>query len=171
MHHLLGSFTSVVLLVAVPIAALGACGDEGGDPATDAASTTSTTTSTATATAEPGQSVDHELVRMITETAAGGATSALAVPLDDDAALQAFNQQFETDAIPTQVEAAVAATEVPDGMALYGAVVAVGCDAPTDVSVTQGESGLEVTAQKVPSPLPECFAPMTTVALLLAPGR
>ena len=33
----------------------------------------------------------------------------------------------------TQVQDAVEATEVPDDMLLYGAVVAIGCDAPTDV--------------------------------------
>ena len=81
-----------------------------------------------------------------------------------------FNAQFETDAMPAQVEAAVAATEVPEGMLLYGAVVAVGCDAPTDVFVTDSESGVLIVAKKVPSPLQECFAPMTTVALVLVPA-
>ena len=107
---------------------------------------------------------------MLTETAAGGATSEVAVPLGDDAAVQEFNAQFETDALPTQVQNAVATTDVPEGMLLYGAVVAIGCDAPTDVHVVAGESGLVITGAKVPSPQIECFAPMTTVALVLVPA-
>ena len=42
-----------------------------------------------------------------------------------------------------------------------GAVVAIGCDVPPDVSVEQGPDGWVVTPQKVPSPLQECFAPVT----------
>ena len=108
------------------------------------------------------------MVDTITVTAAGGTVSEVAVPLTDDASVQEFVSQFESDDMAAQVQAAVASTEVPDGQALYAAVVAIGCDSPTDVSVTDTGSGLAITAVKVPSPLPECFAPMTTVALVLA---
>ena len=40
-----------------------------------------------------------------------------------------------------------------------GAVVAIGCDVPPDVSVEPGPDGWVVTPHKVPSPLQECFAP------------
>jgi hypothetical protein len=185
MRRLLGSVVPAVLLVALPLSGLSACGDdEGGTVADDPASTASqdpsdgasddstddTSDPSDDSGAETGQEVDHELVEMITETAAGGATSPVAVPLGDDEAVQAFNQQFETDAMPTRVQDAVAATEVPDDMLLYGAVVSIGCDAPTDVTVTDSDSGLVITAMKVPHPQEECFAAMTTVALVLVPA-
>jgi hypothetical protein len=70
----------------------------------------------------------------------------------------------------TKVQNAVDQTDVPDDELLYGAVVAIGCDAPEDVSVTSTDQGLVITAARVPSPQQECFAPMTTVALVLVPA-
>jgi hypothetical protein len=162
MRRLLGSVLPTLLLVA----ALGACGDEDGGTASDDPTPTASGAPTKTSS---GDEVDFELVEMLTETAAGGSMSEVAVPLVDDAAVQEFNAQFETDAMPARVQDTVAETDVPDGMLLYGAVVSIGCDSPTDVSVSDGGSGLVITASKVPSPMQECFAPMTTVALVLAP--
>ena len=84
--------------------------------------------------------------------------------------MQEFTSQFESDDMVQQIQHAVANTDVPDGQALYAAVVSIGCDSPTDVSVTDSGAGLVITAGKVPSPQLECFAPMTTVALVLAPA-
>ena len=56
---------------------------------------------------------------------------------------------------------------MPEGQELYGAVIAVGCDSPDQVVVDVHDAEVTITAVKVPSPLPECFAPMTTVALVL----
>jgi hypothetical protein len=176
MRRVLGSVVPAVLLVALPLAGLSACGDDEGGTATDDPAPTASQDPSDSSddgqgeTGETSASVDVELVEMITETAAGGATSPVAVPLGDEEAVAAFNQQFETDAMPARVQDAVAATEVPDGMLLYGAVVSIGCDTPTDVTVTDSGSGLVVTAQAVPSPMQECFAPMTTVALVLVPA-
>ena len=63
---------------------------------------------------------------------------------------------------------AAAATDVPDGQQLAAAVVAIGCDVPTRV-VGHG-TGDDVALHAVlPSPTKECFAPITTVALVLLP--
>ena len=183
MRRLLGSALPTLLLVTVLASG---CGDEEAGTATDddstpTASSSPTESGTPTEDATPTEAgtptkdagddeVDFELVQMITETAAGGAMSEVAVPLGDDTAVQEFNAQFETDALPTRVHNAVAKTDVPEGMLLYGAVVAIGCDVPTDVHVVAGESGLVITGAKVPSPQIECFAPMTTVALVLVPA-
>ncbi len=166
MRRLLGSVLPALLAVAL----LGGCGDDtaSDDAGTDPSSEPSATVSSPGGTGGLDDSDDFDLVDTITVTAAGGTVSEVAVPLTDDASVQEFVSQFESDDMAAQVQAAVANTEVPDGQALYAAVVAIGCDSPTDVSVTDTGSGLAITAVKVPSPLPECFAPMTTVALVLA---
>jgi hypothetical protein len=172
MRRLLGSVLAVLLL-AGPLAACG--DDEGSGTATDEPTAT-TDEPTATPSESPtkgggtGDSVDFELVKMITETAAGGSTSETAVPLGDDDAVAQFTSQFENDAMTRQVQDAVEATDVADDERLYGAVVAIGCDAPTDVTVTSTDSGLVITALKVPTPQQECFAAMTTVSLVLVPA-
>ncbi len=170
MRRLLGSVLPALLLVTVVASG---CGDEeSGTASDDSTPTTSDSPTTSdTPTEDPdGGEVAFELVDLLTETAAGGAMSEVAVPLGDDPAVQEFNAQFETDALRMRVQDAVLETTVPDDMLLYGAVVAIGCDAPTDVSVVTGESGVVITGHKVPSPHVECFAPMTTVALVLVPA-
>ncbi len=169
MRRFLGSVLPAVLLAGALAGSLAGCGDdEPGTVTDDPAPTASPTPSPTKGTT--GDEVDFDLVEMITETAAGGATAATAVPLNDDLAVQEFTSQFETDTITTRIQDAVDRAEITEDMLLYGAVVSIGCDSPTDVHVTSGDQGLVITAQKVPSPLPECFAPMTTVALVLVPA-
>ena len=170
MHRLLGSVLPPVLLVTALVTGLVACGDEKGsdDAGTDPSSEPSVSVSSPTGGGVSG-SVGFDLVDTITVTAAGGTVSEVAVPLTDDTSVQEFVSQFESDEMTQQVQGAVAGTDVPEGQALYAAVVSIGCDSPTDVSVTDTGSGLVITAEKVPSPLQECFAAMTTVALVLAP--
>jgi len=175
MRRLLGSVLPALVLLAAPAIALTGCGDDdSGAVAKDPASTASTpsTPSTAPTSSQPAQSPSAEpygyrLVDMITVTAAGGAPSGPAAALSDDASVREFVSQFTNDELVRKVEASVAKTAVPDGQTLYAAVVAVGCDSPTAVNVDVAGSAVTITAQKVPSPKPECFAPMTTVALVL----
>lgn len=172
MRRSLGPVLAACLLAAV----LAACGnDDSGDEARDPGPTGSTTSSTPTSdtpsdTPSDG-TVDFELVTTVTETEAGGQVSQVGVPLAGDDDVQTFTAQFESDPMKARVQDEVAKTDVPDGMLLYGAVVAVGCDAPTAVNVTVEGAQVLITAQKVPSPLQECFAPMTTVALVLVPAE
>ena len=57
------------------------------------------------------------------------------------------------------------------GHIVYGAVVAVGCDRPPGADVSLDADGrVQITAQEVPSPLQECLAPVTTVAIASVPG-
>jgi hypothetical protein len=184
MRRLLGSVLPALLSAVLVAAALGGCGDDtsgdatASDP-TDATSTAGSPASTpasipaTTPPIDPGQgdgSVDFEVVELITVTNADGTVSGVAVPLTDDAAVQAFLGQFDSDEMVTRVQDAVATAEVGDGQALYGAVVSVGCDSPTEVAVTDTGAGLSITALKVPHPQEECFAAMTTVALVVAPA-
>jgi hypothetical protein len=166
MRRSLGSVLPALLLVVV----LGACGDDdSGGAAQDPAPTSSGDTGGASTGSSDG-AAEFELVDTITVTAAGGHLSETAVPLTDDAAVQAFTSQFTAGDLGAQVEDAVAQTDVPEDEVLYGAVVAIGCDSPDEVTVTQSDAGVVITPVKVASPLPECLAPMTTVALVLGPA-
>lgn len=165
MRRFLGSVLSALLLAGT----LAGCGDDESGTVTDDPAPTASASPTREST---GDEVDFELVEMITETGAGGTVEAgqAAVPLTDDTAVQDFASQFETDAMATRLQDAVAKVDVPDDMLLYGAIVSIGCDSPNDVYVTSSDQGLVITAHKVPSPMPECFAAMTTVALVLVPA-
>lgn len=116
---------------------------------------------------EPLGKVEFELVEMLTETAAGGKVDPQAMPLGDVVAIQGFSKQFEDEAMQTRLIGLLDRVEIPDGKALYGAVVAIGCEAPPGVVVTSTDRGLEIKAQEAPSPDKQCFAPMTSVALVL----
>ncbi len=168
MRRFLGPALPALLLVTV--LASGCGDDESGTATDDATPTASGSPSTGTPTADGNDEVDFELVDTITVTAAGGAVMPVAVPLSDEASVAGFNAQFDSDDMVQQINDAVAGAEVPDGQELYAAVVAIGCDSPTEVSVDETGAGLVITAAKVPSPKVECFAPMTTVALVVAPA-
>jgi hypothetical protein len=168
MRRPLGTLLPALVLTGLLGGLATACGDESGSAGDESAPAPTSSSPTGRSTGADG-AVDFELVTTLTETAAGGEVSPTAVPLGDDAAVQEFVAPF-SEALQAEVQQAVAATAVPDDQQLYGAVVAVGCDAPDQVQVAASDSGLQVVAQKVPAPKPECFAPMTTVALVLVPA-
>jgi hypothetical protein len=150
--------------------ALGACGGNDAGTVTDQPAPSPSSRTTASPTkGGTGRPVDFDLVTTVTATDAGGTVTGSAVPLVDDTAVEEFATQFKTDTMTTKLLDAVHAAKVPDDELLYAAVVAVGCDSPDQVAVTSGGSGLVITAQQVPSPQQECFAAMTTVALVLVP--
>jgi len=166
MARLLGSVLPALLLAGVLVA----CGDDDSGGVAQDPAPTSETSSSASSDRPSDGSVDFTLVTTFTQTEAGGQVSQVAVPLAAGDDVQAFTAQFETAAMKARVQDEVQKADVPDGMLLYGAVVAIGCDQPTAVDVSVDSAGVVVTAQKVPSPLQECFAPMTTVALVLVPA-
>jgi hypothetical protein len=167
MRRLLGSALPAFLLAGV----LTACGDDdSGGVAQDPAPTSPTSSSTVSTATPTDGTVDFELVTTFTETEAGGQVSQVAVPFAAGDDVEAFTAQFESDAMKARVQQEAEKVDVPDGMALYGAVIAIGCDAPDKVAVTRTDAGLVITALKVASPMLECFAPMTTVALVLVPS-
>lgn len=107
---------------------------------------------------------------MLTETSVGGEVGRGAV-LSDEAAVTAYADGFTSPVMGERLRAAYDAAEVPTGSVLYAAVVSVGCDAPTEVTVAAGPDGLDVEAVPVAAPQQECFAPMTTVALVEVPAQ
>jgi hypothetical protein len=56
--------------------------------------------------------------------------------------------------------------DLPRDQKLAAAVVSIGCDVPPGVTVQKLEDGVAIVPREVPSPLPECLAPVTTVALV-----
>lgn len=160
---------ALAALLASTAALTAACGDAGSissEPASQGTSPAGSSTGSP-ATAGP---VEHRLVAMLTETAVGGEVGQSAA-LPDEAAVAAYAAGFTGPAMGERLRAAYDGTRVPDGSVAYASVVSVGCDAPTDVSVGSGPTGLEVAAVPVTAPQRECFAPMTTVALVLVPVR
>ena len=160
MKRLLGPALLTVLLV------LAGCGDSTSDSASDPPSQPSSTT----ASDEPTEAAAPQTIAIVSQTAAGGEVDLNAVPVDDDAALQEFTAQFNKAGLEEKIATAVAGATVPEGYTVMGAVVSIGCDVPPDVSVEQGPDGWVVTPHKVPSPLQECFAPVTSVAIVAVPA-
>jgi hypothetical protein len=132
----------------------------------------SSTSSTAAGpdTPTPGPITGARVLPLISVTGGGGTVSTRATLLDSKAHIRAFTGQFRPPTMPARVNAAVrqAATS---GHLVYGAVVAVGCDRPPGAVVSlDAEGQVEITGEEVASPLPECLAAVTTVAIASVPG-
>ena len=107
---------------------------------------------------------------LISQTGGGGQVSPHAYPLTSRSQVAAFTRQFHAPALGSRVSAA-ATNAATSGYAVYGAVVALGCDRPPGAVVSLDAQGdVQLTAMEVASPLPECLAPVTTVALATVPG-
>jgi ABC-type glycerol-3-phosphate transport system substrate-binding protein len=154
MRRFLGSLALLSLLTA----GLAACGNDTNDSATDPDTTS---------TSNPEPPAHSSTVAILSMTAAGGKVSMTPVPLPDEKAVRSFSAQFTQPALGRKIAATVADTDVPEGQALAAAVVAVSCDVPPSVTITETDDGVVVTADEVPSPLPECFASVTSVAVIL----
>ena len=110
--------------------------------------------------------VDFTEVALLSVTAAGGEVEYRATVLDDAAAVSRFAAQFENGAMGDQLTTAVREADVAEGQELAAAVVSIGCDVPPGVTVQKLERGLAILPLKVKSPLKECLAAVTTVALV-----
>ena len=171
MRRLLGTLLLIPVLSA---GALSACGSETGDtdgtdgadssledsPTSDTPTSDSPTSDTPT-DAEPGADV----VEIVSETAAGGRTGESAVRVDLPAGLARLTRDFRTPLLTDKISSVVARIRLAEGQALYGAVIAVGCDVPPSAFVEVTDGKVVITAGKIVSPLPECFAPVTSVAI------
>ncbi|QCW51504.1 hypothetical protein FE634_15770 [Nocardioides dongxiaopingii] len=161
------------------------CGSE--DAGTDTTDPGPSDQPTSTATSDPGEEPSEEpteepsdapadgstgapeVVEVLHATAAGGSTTEQFVRVDDEQQLADFVAQFSDDAFAEEVRVAAAAVAAGPGTA-YAAVAAVGCDVPpVDVEAT-AEDVYVVVVGKVPGPDVECFAPVTTVAVMSVGG-
>ena len=151
MRRLLGS---TALLASCALAAC-AGGSDAGSPGTGGSARTPTSQP------DSGYVVSDQLV---SQTAGNGTVAKVATPLPDQAAVDAFTHGL-ADPLAAKVVQAVEQTQVASGQRLYGQVVAVGCDVPPAVTVERDP--VVVHPEPVASPKPECFAPVTTVALVV----
>lgn len=132
------------------LAALTACGEESSAPVADAP--------------EPLEPV------LVSGSNGGGVVDTAATPLPDEAAVTAFATGLD-DTLAAEVADAVAEVVVPEGQALYGAVVAIGCTPPEAVAVAGSGESVVVTARaSKEEPEVQCLVPVTTVALVSAPA-
>ena len=104
---------------------------------------------------------------ILSSSAAGGVTSKAAVDVGTSAGIHRLVASLRGNALANKVRAKVAATDIPDGKRLMGAVVNVGCDIPTGVSVTGGAGGLHLQPIFTGERLPECLVAVTSIALVL----
>jgi hypothetical protein len=104
--------------------------------------------------------------RLVTATDAGEGPGEVAVPVGDDAALARFTADF-TERFASDVVEAAAALEVEGDEELAAQVVAVGCDEPTSVEARRTPAGVVLEPGPLPSPGRQCFASMTTVAVVV----
>lgn len=164
MRRSLGILLTVLLLFVVS-----ACGsdDGSGSEATDPGPSSS-----APGTDGPGGSGDSggsgwSQVALLTGSNGGGVVTEVATPLPDEAAVTAFTGGLD-DGLAAEVAEAARAVDVPDGQALYGAVVSLECVPPTAVVVTrEGDDVLVSPRAEKSSPSVQCLAVVTTVALVL----
>lgn len=112
--------------------------------------------------------VPFEVVEVVSGTAGKGELSPEAVPLGTDTEVARFVAQLSPE-LAADVRAAVDASTAPAGQ-LYGAVVGLGCDVPPGVAVTRTSTGFDITGLKVADPLQECFAAVTSVAVVAIAG-
>ena len=169
------TLTTLLLPVVILTGVLGACG--GDDSAADLSDESSTPTSSPTPTSTPtptptptptteADDADWRLVEIVHATAAGGETSTKPVPVGTAAERAAFTAQFRRPELGEQIDRVAAGQSVRPGMRLVAAVIAIGCDVPPGVTYADGL----VTPKKVAEPLQECFAPVTSVAILEVPA-
>lgn len=153
---------SVLITTVLAAGVLTGCGTD----TTASDSPGSTSTPGGQSSAPSGGDGDFTEVALVSRTNAGGEVSSSGTELTDAAALASFAQQFDDDAMGRKLASTVAGADVPAGQALVGAVVSIGCDVPPGVSVQLTDDGVVITPLKVASPMKECFAPVTTVAVV-----
>ena len=169
---------ALLLTAALATPALAGCADDGGDArAKDAASETGSGSSSSaspsdlpsaapSATPSTRGAVDFTEVALLSVTAAGGEVEYRATVLDDATAVSEFAAQFDNGAMSDQLTTAVREADVAEGQELAAAVVSIGCDVPPGVTVQKRARQLVILPLKVKSPLKECLAAVTTVALV-----
>lgn len=140
--------TLIAALLLIPL--LAACGDDEDE-------------TTESAAPQPRE------VTTLVLTSAGGKVDPAVTWTDDRKALKGYLRTFDDrDDVADAIRQAVTDAGEREGR-LAVATVGIGCDSPEGVTIVEGEQGWEVTAGKVVDQKKECFAPMTTIAVVEIP--
>ncbi|KRF17081.1 hypothetical protein ASG90_07045 [Nocardioides sp. Soil797] len=170
-HRRLLSAAAPAVLLAVLITGCGTEGDGDSDVRGEDASQTPTPTADSTDSTDEGSTTpgsgDFEEVAILHGSAEGGETTKTPVVLDSQEAVDGFVAAFNGRSLAQEVQSTYDATDVPEGKALLASVISIGCDVPPGVNVIPGADGPQIVAQKVASPMQECLAAVTSVALVL----
>lgn len=158
MRRLLGS----LLVVTVLIAGCGSGNDSDSDSGNDAGEDSGDDLSAKPSLPDGESGQGWQLVEIVHATAVDGRVSTTPEPVGDPAAVADFSAQFTRPAMQEAIVEVVGGHEPTGGSELVAAVVAIGCDVPPGVTYLDGE----VRPLKVIDPLQECFAPVTSVAIL-----
>jgi hypothetical protein len=167
MRRTLGNLTaSALACVALGITA--GCGsssstaeDPGQGPASDPAGLPSRS---------PGTVEGAKVLPLISMTGAGGQPQRTATQLNSTPDLKAFARQFRVPAMWHRIESEVGDKIGMPGHQLVGQIVSVGCDRPPGADViVNSEGDVVLVPREVASPLEECLAPVTTVAVAVLP--
>ena len=102
---------------------------------------------------------------LVHATAGRGEAAAEATELPDAAAVREYAAQFD-EILALKVQRAARGIEVGANEVLAAQVVAIGCDVPSAAAYRDGA----FVPTDVAPPRPECFAPVTTVALAAVPA-
>jgi hypothetical protein len=118
----------------------------------------------------PGPVEGAKVLPLISMTGAGGRVESTATPLNSEADLRAFGRQLRIPAMWHRIDSEVGDRLGMPGHEVVGQIVAVGWDRPpgADVVVTQ-EGDVAIVPHEVASPLQECLAAVTTVAIAVLP--
>lgn len=163
MRRTLGHLTATAL-ACVALGLTAGCGsdssstanDPGQGPASDPAGHPSRT---------PGP-VEGAKVLLISMTGAGGRVESTATPLNSEADLRAFGRQLRIPAMWHRIDSEVGDKLGMPGHEVFGQIVAVGCDRPPGADVVVNQEGdVAIVPHEVASPLQECLAAVTTVAI------
>ncbi|KAA1419137.1 hypothetical protein F0U44_11840 [Nocardioides humilatus] len=141
----------------VLLAALAGCSSEDDGSAKDPA----------TRPSEPG---DAKVVAIVGGSAAGGDVAQTVTVLDDAGAVRHFLKQFRSPPFASDVRAALQSHPPAEGRVLGAVVMEVSCDIPPSATVAEVDGAYVVTPGKVPAPHPECFAAVTSVAIVDLPA-
>ncbi len=151
------------------LALLAGCADSSSSSVADEPTQSQSPTPSESPSSEPTEA-EPMTIAILSETAAGGDVDENAVRLDVEESRQVFLGQFERGGLQEKIEAAIEAAAIPEGYAVWAAVVWIGCDVPTDVTATPSGDGWVLDPKLPTKTMQECFAPVTSVALVAAPA-
>ncbi|WP_248580461.1 hypothetical protein [Nocardioides sp. InS609-2] len=150
---------------------LSACGQDADDTATDpvgeATSQSGEPTDQPTPETEDDGPVPFTQVALLTNTEEDGTVSTTPAPLDTEAAVAEFTDQFTGSRMAEDIRTAVSsAPDIGADQTLVGAVLVIGCDRPIDVTVERVDGAVQVSPVMSKRQV-QCFAAQTSVAILV----